>query len=156
MLDKGLGQMRRPGFMMVELVIVIALLASIVPSAGMSIRAMYQSVGHWVETVMRHYDDDYWQDQMRQDVNQAHALGRMEGWLTLHHPDVPRIQYDIRTSCLRRRLYRNNRWYSYTLVCGLSEWSVEIVPGYIQIDYRYQDTQSPKLPLIIGYVCAAV
>lgn len=142
------------GFMLLELSLVITLLALVFPGLSATLRGAYQSVGHWVETIMHQYDDDYWQDQIRQDVNQATALGRRDGWLTLSHPDVPMIQYDIRQSCLRRRLYRNHRWYSYAVVCGVADWSVNILPGYIRIEYRYLDDLKPAQPLIVGYACA--
>jgi hypothetical protein len=146
----------RGGYILLEWVLVIGLLAFVWPGLSGSLRGAYESVGHWVETIMRHYDNDYWQDQIRQDVNQASALERRDGWLTVSHPDEPLIQYDIRQSCLRRRLYRNHRWYSYTLVCGVSDWTVSIFSEYIRIEYRYLDDVKPVQPLIIGYACAAV
>ena len=149
---------RLRGSILLEWVIVWGILAIIWPSVATSVRGVYQVVGQWVDHVVCQYDSEYWQDQIRYDVNQASAVMRMGGWLTVRHPDAPLIQYDIRNTCLRRRLYRNHRWYSYSLVCGLSDWTVDIVPRHVRIEYRDHAVNGCESTgsLIIGYACEAV
>ncbi len=156
MLDNPMQRNQRRGFVTVELMVVIGILAMVWPGLITSVRGVYQIVGYWIETVVHQYDAEYWQDQLRQDVNQASALTLTSGWLTIRHPDRPLIQYDVSNTCLRRRIYSNHRWHSYTLVCDLSEWTVDILPGYVRVQYQHQNSRSLNQPLIVGYVCEVV
>lgn len=140
------------GFLLLEWLIGLGLVALIIPGLVIIMVRTNQLVSRITTDVLGTYDRLYWQDRLRLDCNQARHYSLAASQLALTLDPNESVTYVYDDQCIKRQLYRNGKRSTAVLACDIYDFSMQaITPTRVQITYQVT-ASTPSDTLLVGVV----